>query len=147
MTHPTDCKICGMLGAAAPEDVVLAGQSWAAVALQDVPGMVMLFAREHDSGVGSLSEVAAAQLGPLIKTLAAGLEADGAFERTSVIYLGDNAVHSHFMLLGRPPGDERIFDNAPLIARFSGKDRVRSRAVVAELRAACRDFTDTRNHP
>ncbi len=145
MTHPTDCKICGMLDATAPEDVVLSGHHWAVVAMQDVPGMLMLIARAHDNGVGSVPVAAAAQLGPLIKTLASGLEAYGRFERTSVIYLGDNAIHTHFMLLGRPPGDDRIFDNAPLLARFGRKDRDRSRAIAAELRDACESFIANRN--
>jgi hypothetical protein len=40
------------------------------------------------------------------------------------------------MLLGRKPGDERVFDNAPLLARFAAKDRDRARAIVADLRDA-----------
>ncbi len=136
MTHPTDCKICGMLHAAAAEDVVLAGPHWAVVAMQDVPGMLMAFTRDHDRGVGFLSDGAAAELGPLINALSARLVATGAFERTSVIYLGDSNAHTHFMLLGRKPGDERVFDNAPLLARFAAKDRDRARAIVADLRDA-----------
>ncbi|MDB5455439.1 MAG: hypothetical protein JWP92_1024 [Caulobacter sp.] len=138
MTDPTDCKICGMLQATAPEDVVCDGPHWAVVAMQDVPGMLMAFARDHDRGPGSLSDAAAAELGPLINRLSASLTATGAFEKTSVIYLGDNALHTHFMLLGREPGDERVFDNAPLLARFAGKDRDRARAIVADLRGAVR---------
>jgi diadenosine tetraphosphate (Ap4A) HIT family hydrolase len=145
MTHPTDCKICGMLDATPPEDVVLSGHYWAVVSMQDVPGMLMLIARDHDNGIGSVSDAATAQFGPIIKTLASGLEACGPFERTSVIYLGDNAIHAHFMLLGRPHGDDRIFDNAPLLARFGNKDRDRARAIVAELRDACASFIANRN--
>ena len=138
MTNPTDCKICGMLRATAPEDVVFDGPHWAVVAMQDVPGMLMAFTRDHDRGMGSLSDAAAAELGPLINRLSARLTANGAFEKASVIYLGDNALHTHFMLLGRKPGDERIFDNAPLLARFAGKDRDGARAIVADLRDAVR---------
>ncbi|HQR87831.1 MAG TPA: hypothetical protein PLH31_00855, partial [Caulobacter sp.] len=71
MTDPTDCKICGMLHAAAPEDVVLDGPHWGVVAMQDVPGMLMAFTRAHDRGMGSLSDAAAAELGPLINRLSA----------------------------------------------------------------------------
>jgi len=49
------------------------------------------------------------------------------------------------MLLGRPAGDDRIFDNAPLLARFGHKDRDRSRAIAAELRDACMSFAANRN--
>jgi diadenosine tetraphosphate (Ap4A) HIT family hydrolase len=138
MTDPTDCKICGMLHATALEDVVYDGPHWAVVAMQDVPGMLMAFSRDHDRGPGSLSEATAAQLGPLINRLSAGLTATGAFEKASVIYLGDNALHTHFMLLGRKPGDDRIFDNAPLLARFADKNRDGARAIVADLREALR---------
>lgn len=140
MTNPTNCKICGMLRATAPEDVVYDGPNWAVVAMQDVPGMLMAFTRVHDRGPGSLSEAAAAQLGPLINRLSATLTATGVFEKASVIYLGDNALHTHFMLLGRKPGDERIFDNAPLLARFAGKDRDGARAMAADLREALREL-------
>jgi|UniRef100_B0T5P9 diadenosine tetraphosphate (Ap4A) HIT family hydrolase len=140
MTDPTNCKICGMLRATAPEDVVYDGPNWAVVAMQDVPGMLMAFTRVHDRGPGSLSEAAAAQLGPLINRLSATLTATGVFEKASVIYLGDNALHTHFMLLGRKPGDERIFDNAPLLARFAGKDRDGARAMAADLREALREL-------
>lgn len=132
MTH--DCKICTMLDASAPEDVVLAGDHWGVVAMQDTPGILMAFTREHDDGVGSLSSDTAAQLGPLIRTLSAGLVATGDFEKTSVIYLGDNAIHTHFMLLGRKPGDAPIFDNSPLMARFANKDRDRTREIAGRLR-------------
>ena len=37
------------------------------------------------------------------------------------------------------PGDERIFDNAPLLARFADKDRDGARAVAADLREALRE--------
>lgn len=139
MTDPTDCKICGMLRATAPEDVVCDGPHWAVVAMQDVPGMLMAFVRDHDRGPGSLSDAAAAELGPLINRLSARLTANGAFEKTSVIYLGDNALHTHFMLLGRKPGDDRVFDNAPLLARFASKDRDGARAIVTDLREALRE--------
>jgi hypothetical protein len=134
MTRHSDCKICGMLDAAAPDDVVLAGEHWGVISMQDVPGMLMAFTRDHDDGVGSMSDAAAAEWGPTVKALSAGLVATGAFEKTSVIYFGDNAIHTHFMLLGRTPGEAPIFDNAPLLARFAVKDRERSRAIVRDLR-------------
>ncbi|NBW10203.1 MAG: hypothetical protein EBR82_19460 [Caulobacteraceae bacterium] len=131
--HP-DCKICGMLAAAPPEDIVLASDHWGVISMQDVPGMLMAFTRDHDDGVGSMSDAAAAEWGPTVKALSAGLVATGAFEKTSVIYFGDNALHTHFMLLGRTPGEAPVFDNAPLLSRFAGKDRERSRAIVRDLR-------------
>jgi diadenosine tetraphosphate (Ap4A) HIT family hydrolase len=133
MSH---CHICTMLGAAAPEDVVSNGDQWSVVGLRDVPGMLMAFTNRHDSGVGSIPDSAAAELGPLVRALSAGLVASGDFERASVIYLGDNAVHTHFMVVGRPPGDSVILDNAPLLARFAHADRDRARAIVADVRAA-----------
>ena len=136
MTPHPDCKICSMLDATAPEDVVLAGEHWGVVAMQDVPGLLMAFTRRHDGGVGTLSDAAAAELGPMIRTLSATLVATGEFEKTSVISLGDNAIHTHFMLLGRQPGDAPVFDNTPLLARFAGKDRDRARAVAQALRDA-----------
>lgn len=136
MTQHPGCKICSMLDATAPQDIVLAGEHWGVVAMQDVPGLLMTFTRDHDGGVGTLSDTAAAELGPMIKALSATLVATGDFEKTSVIYLGDNAIHTHFMLLGRKPGDTHVFDNAPLLARFAGKDRGRARAIVQTLRDA-----------
>lgn len=136
MTPHPGCKICSMLDLAAPEDVVLADTVWGVVALQDVPGILMAFTREHDGGVGTITDAAAAALGPLCKALSAGLLATGAFEKVSMIYLGDNAIHTHFMLLGRKPGDPPVFDNAPLLARFAGKDRARARLIASQLRAS-----------
>jgi len=133
--HP-DCKICGMLDATAPEDVVLAGDHWGVVAMQDVPGMVMVFTRDHDLGVGTMSGTSAAELGPMIRTLSSEIVASGAFERTSVIYLGDNAIHTHFMILGRRAGEPPLYDNTPLLARFADKDRDRARSIAANLRRA-----------
>ena len=125
-----------MLDVAAPADVVLAGDVWGVVAMQDVPGMLMAFTRDHDGGVGTIPDAAAVELGPLLKTLSAGLLASGDFEKVSVIYLGDNAIHTHFMLLGRKPGDAPVFDNAPLLTRFANKDGVRARAIAGQLRDA-----------
>ncbi|CAN5141543.1 hypothetical protein BH10PSE2_BH10PSE2_05650 [soil metagenome] len=136
MTPHPGCKICTMLDVAAPEDVVLAGEHWGVVAMQDTPGILMAFTREHDGGIGTLSDAAAAEFGPLIKTVSAGLVATGEFEKTSAISLGDNAIHTHFMLVGRKPGDPPIFDNGPLMARFADKDRDRTRAIAARLREA-----------
>lgn len=136
MTAHPGCKICTMLDATAPEDVVLAGDHWGVVAMQDTPGILMAFTRDHDCGIGTLSETAAAEFGPMIKTLSAGLVATGEFEKTSVIYLGDNAIHTHFMLVGRTPADAPIFDNAPLMARFADKDRPRAREIAGHLRDA-----------
>jgi diadenosine tetraphosphate (Ap4A) HIT family hydrolase len=143
MTQKSGCKICGMLDATSPEDVVLAGDHWGVVAMQDVPGLLMAFTRDHDGGVGSISDAAAAELGPMIKALSATLVATGDFEKTSVIYLGDNAIHTHFMLLGRKPGDALVFDNTPLLARFAGKDRTRARAIASQLR----DVINTQGTP
>ena len=134
MAHHTDCKICGMLEAASPDDVVLAGDHWGVVAMQDVPGMFMAFTREHDGGVGSISDAAAAGMGPLIKSISQALVSTGQFEKVSVIYLGDNAIHTHFMLLGRKPADTPVFDNTPLLARFANKDRDKARLLVGHLR-------------
>lgn len=131
--HP-DCKICGMLNAAAAEDIVREDTDWAVVAMQDVPGMLMAFTRRHDTGAGSMSEAAAIAMGPMIRDLSAALVGSGEFEKTSVIYLGDNALHTHFMLVGRKPGDAPVFDNTPLLARFAAKDRDQARAIAARLR-------------
>ena len=136
MTRHPGCKICSMPDVTAPEDVVFANEHWGVVALQDVPGLLMAFARGHDGGIGTLSDAAAAALGPMIRTLSATLVATGEFEKTSLIYLGDNAIHTHFMLLGRKPGDAPVFDNTPLLARFAGKDRQRARAIAQTLRDA-----------
>ncbi len=136
MTAHPGCKICTMLDAAAPEDVVLAGEHWGVVAMQDTPGILMAFTHDHDAGIGTVSDQAAAAFGPMIKTLSAGLVATGDFEKTSVIYLGDNAIHTHFMLVGRKAGDAPIFNNSPLMARFADKDRDRTRALAARLRDA-----------
>ena len=144
MTAHPGCKICTMLDVAAPADVVLAGDVWGVVAMQDVPGMLMAFTRDHDGGVGTILDAAAAELGPLFKTLSAGLLATGDFEKVSVIYLGDNAIHTHFMLLGRKPGDAPVFNNAPLLARFANKDRDRARAIADQLRDA---FSPSGTHP
>jgi diadenosine tetraphosphate (Ap4A) HIT family hydrolase len=138
MTRHPDCKICGMLDASAAEDVVLAGPHWGVVAMQDVAGLFMAFTRDHDDGTGSMSDAAASELGPLIKTVSTTLTATGEFEKTSVIYLGDNAIHTHFMLLGRKPGDAAVFDNGPLLARFADKDRDRARAITRQLRNVIR---------
>ncbi|CAN5182251.1 hypothetical protein BH10PSE1_BH10PSE1_03690 [soil metagenome] len=136
MTAHPGCKICTMLDATAPEDVVLAGDHWGVVAMQDTPGILMAFTRDHDGGIGTLSDAAAAEFGPMIKTLSASLITTGEFEKTSVIYLGDNAIHTHFMLVGRKTGDAPIFDNTPLMARFAEKDRPRTRKIAGQLRDA-----------
>lgn len=133
MPRHADCKICTMLDTATPEKVVLAGEHWGVVALREAAGVLMVFTRDHDRGVGSISNAAAAAFGPLIKTLSAGLSTSG-FEKTAVISLGDNAVHTHFMLVGRKPGDAPIFDNTPLMARLACEEGDRARAVAGHLR-------------
>jgi len=133
MPRHADCKICTMLETAPPENLVLDGEHWGVVAMREAAGVLMVFTRDHDQGVGSISDAAAAGFGPLIKALSAGLSATG-FEKTSVISLGDNAVHTHFMLVGRKPADAPIFDNTPLMARLARKEGERARAVAGRLR-------------
>lgn len=134
MSRHADCKICGLLSSAAPEDIVLDGPNWAVVAMQDAPGVFMAFTADHDAGIASLPSETAAEMGPLFQTLSASLVATTEFEKVSVIYLGDNSIHTHFMLLGRSPGDAPVFDNTPLLARFANKDQRRSRSLAGRLR-------------
>jgi len=133
MPRHADCKICTMLETAPPENLVLDGEHWGVVAMRDAPGVLMVFTRDHDQGIGSISDAAAAAFGPLVKTLSAELTAS-EFEKTSVISLGDNAVHTHFMLVGRKPADDPIFDNAPLMLRLAQADADRARAISRRLR-------------
>lgn len=102
--------------------------------MQDAPGIFMAFTADHDAGIASLPSETAAEMGPLFQTLSASLVATTEFEKVSVIYLGDNAIHTHFMLLGRSPGDAPVFDNTPLLARFANKDQRRSRSLAGRLR-------------
>src|SRR5690606_2156497 len=113
MPRHAHCKVCTVLETAPPEHPGPDGEHWGGVAMREAAGVPPVFARDHDPGVGSISDAAAAGFGPLITTLSAGLSASG-FEKTSVISLGDNAVHTHFMLVGRKPADAPIFDNTPL---------------------------------
>ncbi|NWE54023.1 hypothetical protein [Brevundimonas sp. P7753] len=133
MPRHADCKICTMLETTPPESLVLAGAHWGVVAMREAPGVLMAFTRDHDQGVGSISDAAADAFGPLIKTLSTGLTTSG-FEKTSVISFGDNAIHTHFMLVGRKPADAPIFDNTPLMARLDCKEGERARAVAGHLR-------------
>ncbi|MNI94798.1 hypothetical protein D3C73_1529550 [compost metagenome] len=51
-----------------------------------------------------------------------------------MISLGDNAAHTHFMLVGRRPAEAPIFDNTPLMARLAHKEGARARSVALKLR-------------
>ncbi len=129
------CHICTSLEQALPENTVIRTANWCVTGVKDSPGHLMVTAVTHDAGIAGLSPEAAADLGPLIQKLSAGLLASGAFTRTSFIHLGDAAPHTHFMLIGRAPGDLPVVDAKPLGARVVAlQDAERARTEIAELR-------------
>jgi hypothetical protein len=135
VTSSLDCHVCKMLGTTSAENVVSIGQNWSVIGLQGVPGMLMAFINDHDNGIGSVSDDAAQEFGPLVKSLSAGLTESGEFDRVAIMYLGDNTRHTHFLLAGRNGDDAPVADTAPLRVRLATqKDPARAEALIRSLR-------------
>ena len=128
------CHICESLALASKDNTVVRSEHWCVTGVKEAPGHLMITAVVHDDGIAALAPAAAAELGPLIRTLSGGLVAGGAFTRTSFLHLGDAAPHSHFMLIGRIKGDLPVVDGKPLGARITALiDPPRARAELARL--------------
>ena len=129
------CHICHLEQSAAGDVLIHRDDDWSITTIQDMPSMVMMFARRHDSGLAALSPSAAAAMGPLIKQAVAGMIEHGGYNSVSVVYLGDTSLHTHLLLAGRPKGDAPLVDPTPLRTRFATlKDVPGSRALAEALR-------------
>lgn len=136
MTEPEGCHVCEMRDAAREEQVVVRGDNWTVLSVQMVPGHLMVMSTAHDTGLANLTPSAASDFGPLLQQLSAGLIEDQQFDRTALLYLGENARHTHMLLIGRGAEDMPLVDTRPLRARIGAlTDAGRSQAIIARLRA------------
>jgi diadenosine tetraphosphate (Ap4A) HIT family hydrolase len=128
--------MCEMLSGAAPDDVVFEDDLFRAIQIGQVPGFIMFATKEHVGGVDGLSDAAAGALGPVTRQLVAAIRSSSDAERVHVVYLGEHAIHFHFALLARRPGETALFTNGPLLAALESDADAQAAAAT---RAAIRD--------
>ncbi|WP_404477577.1 hypothetical protein [Novosphingobium sp. BL-52-GroH] len=117
-------------------ELIHRGREWTIVALGHVPGAFMLMTNTHDAGLATISESAAATLGPFVREISRAIVEDERFDFVAAAHLGDNARHTHFLFVGRPMGDDKLLDTAPLPARMAGPaDPVRKAEIIDRARA------------
>ncbi|WP_404478839.1 hypothetical protein [Novosphingobium sp. BL-52-GroH] len=134
MTDTHDCHVCGMAAGHGAE-LVHRGKDWTIVALGNVPGVFMLMTNMHDGGLATISDSAAATLGPFIRDISQAIVQDDAFDFVATAHLGDNARHTHLMFVGRPEGDAKLLDTAPLPGRMAGPaDPERKARIIDQAR-------------
>ena len=130
-----DCHICEMGRSTAPETTIYADGLWTAGTVADVPGWVMLWTNRHTDGPWELSADEASSFGPLYVGLARAVREACKGERVYLLYLGENALHFHAMLVPRradAPPDLR----GPGIVAKAGElaDRESALRVAASIR-------------
>jgi diadenosine tetraphosphate (Ap4A) HIT family hydrolase len=110
---------------------------WAAYLVADVPGWVILAARQHVEGMWSLSPEQASGLGQAVRSIGAAVKAVTGAELVHLVYLGASALHFHIGFFPRQPGEPALFDNTRLAEAAQNKvDSERARSVGSDIRAA-----------
>jgi len=131
------CPLCDAVATAPAAEIVADHGPWMALTMLDVPGWIRVTTKRHVEGPWSLSDEEAATLGPMLQAVAQAVhEATGA-ERVYTVGLGEGAIHFHYALLPRLPGETPLFTGAPLVGRAAdAADVGKSSAVAARIRAS-----------
>jgi diadenosine tetraphosphate (Ap4A) HIT family hydrolase len=135
MAHEGHCHICELLVETGDEAIVHRGPDWSVINMREAPSIMMLMTSAHDDGFASLTPAAAARMGQLIQAMSAQMVETGGCDRTALVYVGDNALHTHMLLIGRTEGDAPVADMTPLRAKMAAaKDPAAAKAMVQALR-------------
>jgi diadenosine tetraphosphate (Ap4A) HIT family hydrolase len=131
------CHVCATLKAVSSDQLVYDSGTWAAYPVADVPGWVMLAARQHVEGMWSLSPEQASGLGEAVRSIGAAVKAVTGADRVHLVFLGEASPHFHIGFFPRRTGEQALFDNARLAETAqSTVDPDRARAIGAAIRAA-----------
>ena len=103
----TDCELCRREASTEepPGGWVLRTDLWSAGAGPgfEVPGWLFLQLRRHAEGPMGMDDAEAAELGPLLSRLSAGIQAATGAERVYAVAFGEVFPHFHVLLLPRMP--------------------------------------------
>jgi diadenosine tetraphosphate (Ap4A) HIT family hydrolase len=131
------CHVCATLTSTSSDQLVYDDGLWAGYLVADVPGWVMLAAKQHVEGMWSLSPEQASGLGDAVRSIGSAVKATTGADRVHLVYLGQSAPHFHMGFFPRLAGEPALFDNARLAdAARSQVDPERARTVGADIRAA-----------
>lgn len=131
--HDENCSICALFGRS--EEVIWSDDHWVATRIVDVPTWLMIGTRRHAEGSWGLSDAEAASLGPALRDLSGALKTVTGAERVHIAAQGENALHFHYMLMARRPGEAPVFDSAEIGKRQPGLvDAAEAKAVGDRIR-------------
>lgn len=137
MSGDHECHVCATVKSANDDNTVFRDADWTVTSAADAPGMVMLSANVHDDGLRSITPSAAASMGRHVVALSAALLDGGPADRVALIHMGDNAVHTHFLLVAREGPTPPIADTGPLMERVKAtRDPAAAKAMVRRIRDA-----------
>jgi diadenosine tetraphosphate (Ap4A) HIT family hydrolase len=109
-----NCHICARFGAAKAEDLAWSDEHWVAGAILGVPGWVMVATREHTEGSWALSDDQVAGMGSVLRSLTSAVRQVAGAERVHMIAQGETALHFHYLIMARRPGEVPVFNGAEL---------------------------------
>jgi diadenosine tetraphosphate (Ap4A) HIT family hydrolase len=133
--HGPGCLICDHFARVSADATVWSDADWIASGMSDVPGWVMVATRQHSEGSWGLSDREAATAGPVLRALSRALKEAVGAERVHLMAQGEHAVHFHYLMTARGPGDTPIFDTAELARRSPAlADRAQASAAAERIR-------------
>jgi diadenosine tetraphosphate (Ap4A) HIT family hydrolase len=131
------CPLCSAIAEAKADELVFERGPWIALTLIDVPGWLRVMTKRHAEGPWSLSEEEASTMGGVLQSVSEVTRSVTGAERVHIVGLGEGAVHFHYAVLPRLPGETPVFTGAPLVARAAeAADARRSAEIAARLRSA-----------
>jgi diadenosine tetraphosphate (Ap4A) HIT family hydrolase len=130
------CHVCAAVEAATPDGLVYDRGPWAAYAVADVPGWVMLASRRHAEGMWALDAEESSTLGEAIQAIGVAVKSETGAERIHLVYLGENALHFHMGFFPLQAGEEALFPNQGLVDHIQAHaDADTARSVADRIRA------------
>lgn len=102
-----DCELCRLEASTEepPGGWVLRTDLWSVCVAPgfEAPGWLFLQLRRHAEGPMGMDDAEAAELGPLVARVSAGIQAATGAERVYLLALGETFPHFHVLLLPRMP--------------------------------------------
>jgi diadenosine tetraphosphate (Ap4A) HIT family hydrolase len=136
-----ECELCARESSdqEPPGGWVLRTEHWSACIAPgfEVPGWLFLELRRHAEGPMGMDDAEAAELGPLLSRLTAGIQAATGAEKVYLLALGEMFPHFHVLLMPRmpfAPDDERgpaLFLKRPELVDPPGATETAARVCAA----------------
>src|SRR5690606_22990436 len=102
---------------------------------------IIVATRRHAEGSWGLSDQEAAGLGPLLRNLCSAVKTVTGAERVHVAAAGEVALHFHYLIMPRRPGEAPVLDSMEIARRMT---EMRNPAQAAELGGRVRDIVARR---